>query len=140
MQGTPLLQLFALCIRSRCISFFACSCKSNIFYSVCVCLTCPEWSGLPVLVVVCEAGEARHAAGVIVTQALQYLPQLLPALLFQQQPGLILLLSFPTETERIIKTIIMHTYVYIHSDTKTHLKGWTPPALYFLSLLLYLDL
>ncbi len=25
VQGTPLLQLFALCIRSRCISFFACS-------------------------------------------------------------------------------------------------------------------
>ncbi len=42
-----------------------------IFFTVCVCLTCPEWSGLPVLVVLGEAGEARHAAGVIVTQALQ---------------------------------------------------------------------
>lgn len=51
-----------------------------------LCSTCPEGGGLPVLVVMGEAGEARHAASVIITEALQKLPQLLPAFLLFHQP------------------------------------------------------
>lgn len=51
-----------------------------------LCSTCPEGGGLPMLVVMGEAGEARHAASVIITEALQELPQLLPAFLLFHQP------------------------------------------------------
>lgn len=53
------------------------------------------------LVVVCEAGEAWHAAGVVVPQSLEQLAQfLLPALLFLQPLLLVLLLPFPATTHR----------------------------------------
>lgn len=58
----------------------------KINWSDVLCSTCPEGGGLPVLVVMCEAGEARHAASVIITEALQELPQLLPAFLLFHQP------------------------------------------------------
>ena len=38
-----------------------------------------------------EAGEAGHAAGVMVPQALEQLPQLLPAFLVLQEPLLLIL-------------------------------------------------
>lgn len=53
--------------------------------------TCPEGGSLPVLVVVGEAGETRHATGVVVPQTFQQLPHLLPPLLLLQQPRLLIL-------------------------------------------------
>lgn len=41
------------------------------FYSHVLFLTCPEGGSLPVMVVVGEAGEARHAAGVVVLEPLE---------------------------------------------------------------------
>lgn len=43
---------------------------------------------MPVLVVVCEAGESRHGAGVIVSDPLDHLPHFLPPLLLFQNPCL----------------------------------------------------
>lgn len=59
--------------------------------AMCFSLTCPEGGSLPVMVVVCEAGEARHAAGVVVLEPLEELAQLLPALLLLLQPLILLL-------------------------------------------------
>lgn len=57
---------------------------------MCFSLTCPEGGSLPVMVVVGEAGEARHAAGVVVLEPLEELAQLLPALLLLLQPLILL--------------------------------------------------
>lgn len=63
-------------------------------------LTSPERRGLPVVVVVGEAGEARHAASIIVLQPLEQLAQFLLAFLLPQQPHLVLLLqTLPGGTE-----------------------------------------
>lgn len=67
-----------------------------VFFVVCFflllfSLTCPEGGGLPVVVVVGEAGEARHAARVVVLEPLEELPQLLSALLLLLQPLRLLL-------------------------------------------------
>lgn len=76
---------------------------SLYFYSKCyycsefdlVCIlpfhTCPEGGSLPVLVVVGEAGETRHAAGVVVAEPLEQFTELLPAFLLLHQPLLLLL-------------------------------------------------
>lgn len=50
--------------------------------------TCPVGGSVPVLVVVCEAGESRHGAGVIVSDPLDHLPHFLPPLLLFQNPCL----------------------------------------------------
>lgn len=44
---------------------------------------------MPVLVVVCEAGESRHGAGVVVSDPLDHLPHFLPPLLLFQNPCLL---------------------------------------------------
>lgn len=44
-------------------------------------LTCPEGRGLPVMVVMGEASEAGHAAGVVVLEPLEEFTQFLSALL-----------------------------------------------------------
>lgn len=56
-------------------------------------LTCPERRGLPVLVVVGEACEARHAARVVVLQSFEQLAKFLLTLLLPQQPHLVFLLQ-----------------------------------------------
>ncbi len=67
-----------------------------------LCSTCPEGGGLPMLVIMSEAGEARHAASVIITQALQELPQLFAAFLLFHQP---LLLIFGGHSTRLKEPI-----------------------------------
>lgn len=57
----------------------------------CVSLTCPEGGSLPVVVVVGEAGEAWHAACVIVLEPLEEFSQFLSALLLLLQPLSLLL-------------------------------------------------
>lgn len=64
----------------------------------------PERRGLPVVVVVSKAREARHAARVIVLQSLQQLAQFLLAFLLPQQPHLVFLLqTLPGSTEAHIR-------------------------------------
>lgn len=60
--------------------------------------TCPVGGSVPVLVVVCEAGESRHGAGVIVSDPLDHLPHFLPPLLLFQNPRL--LVTGPTLPEK----------------------------------------
>lgn len=60
--------------------------------SVCfLSLTCPEGGGLPMVVVMGEAGEAWHAARVIVLEPLEEFSQFLSALLLLLQPLSLLL-------------------------------------------------
>lgn len=54
-------------------------------------LTRPEGGGLPVMVVVGEAGQTRHAAGVVVLESLQEFAQFFSALLLLLQPLSLLL-------------------------------------------------
>lgn len=54
-------------------------------------LTCPEGGGLPMVVVVGEAGEAWHAARVVVLEPLEEFSQFLSALLLLLQPLSLLL-------------------------------------------------
>jgi len=61
----------------------------SIVVGTCACTErthCPEGGSLPVLVVMCEACEARHAAGVIVPQPLEELAELLATLLLLHHP------------------------------------------------------
>lgn len=44
---------------------------------------------MPVLVVVCEAREARHGTRVVVSDPLHHLPHLLASLLLFEDPGLL---------------------------------------------------
>lgn len=59
-------------------------------------LTCPVGGSLPVVIVVGEASEARHAAGVVVPEPFQEFAEFLPAFLLLLQP-LRLLLWHPDE-------------------------------------------
>lgn len=52
---------------------------------------CPEGGSLPVMVVMGEAGEARHAAGVVVLEPFEEFTQFLSALLLLLQPLTLLL-------------------------------------------------
>lgn len=77
--------------RSHCKqSMVRCKSRQELKKCVCVwvwarsCHTGPVGGSVPVLVIMREAGEAWHAACVIVTQALQHLPELLPALLLHR--------------------------------------------------------
>lgn len=54
-------------------------------------LTCPKGGSLPVVVVVGEAGEAWHAACIIVLEPLEEFSQFLSALLLLLQPLSLLL-------------------------------------------------
>lgn len=49
-------------------------------------LTCPEGGSLPMVVVVGKAGEAWHAAGVVVLEPLEEFAKFLPAFLLLLQP------------------------------------------------------
>lgn len=61
--------------------------------------TCPVGRGVPVLVVVSEAGESRHGTGVVVSDPLDHLPHLLPPLLFFLKPHLLVASPiFPEQT------------------------------------------
>lgn len=64
---------------------FNSSTRTILFISLCTpkcySLTCPEGGCLPVMVVMGEAGEAWHAAGVVVLEPLEEFTEFLPALL-----------------------------------------------------------
>lgn len=62
-------------------------------------LTCPEGGSLPVMVVVGEAGEARHTAGVIVLEPFKEFTQFLPAFLLLLEP-LSLLFGWHSDKEK----------------------------------------
>lgn len=67
-------------------------------------LTCPEGGSLPVVVVVGEAGEARHAAGVVVLEPLEEFAEFLPAFLLLLQP-LTLLLGWDSDAGKKDKSV-----------------------------------
>lgn len=68
-------------------------------------LTCPEGGGLPVMVVMGEAGEARHAACVVVLKPFKEFTQFLSALLLLLQPLSLLLRWHSNENKTHLKTV-----------------------------------
>lgn len=83
-----------------------------------LCYTCPEGGSVPVLVVMGKAGKAGHAAGVIISESLKKLPQLLPTFLIFHQP---LFLIFGGHSTQITRSKIF--VISVHSLCSQHMMN-----------------